>query len=306
FERTDSLHQGFFEGAADGHHFAHGFHLSAEGSVRAGEFFELPFGDFCDDVVDGGLEAGGGLLGDVVRDFIQGHADGQLGGDFGDGEAGGFAGQGGTAGDTRVHFNDDHAAGFGVNGKLDIGAACFDADLTDDARGGVAHALVFAVGEGLRRGHGDGITGVDAHGVEILDGADDHEVVAEVAHDFELEVLPAEDGFVDEGCAGGAAIEGVGDGLGEFLAVVSDTAAGAAEGDGRADHDGIAKLVGHELGLGGVADDLRARDVETDAAAGVLELQTIFGNLDGAERGANQLHAVAVEDAGFGQLDGEI
>src|SRR5208282_6072393 len=147
---------------------------------------------------------------------------------------------------------------------------------------------------------------VDAHGVEILDGADDHEVVAEVAHDFELEFLPAEDGFFDEGFAGGAAIEGVGDGLGEFLAVVSDTAAGAAEGEGGTDNDGVAEGVGDQLRGSRVADDFRARNVQPDAAAGVFELQAVFRNLDGAEGGADEFYTVAVEDAGFGEFDGEI
>jgi hypothetical protein len=43
---------------------------------------------------------------------------------------------------------------------------------------GVAHALIFLVGQRLRRRHGDRIAGVDAHRVEVLDRADDDAVVA--------------------------------------------------------------------------------------------------------------------------------
>jgi hypothetical protein len=45
------------------------------------------------------------------------------------------------------------------------------------AQRGVAHDLVLAVGERLRRRHGDRVAGVHAHGVEVLDRADDDHVV---------------------------------------------------------------------------------------------------------------------------------
>src|SRR2546425_8207068 len=44
----------------------------------------------------------------------------------------------------------------------------------DDRDRGVAHTLVFAVGERHRRRHGDRVAGVHTHGIEVLDRADDH------------------------------------------------------------------------------------------------------------------------------------
>src|SRR2546426_6556750 len=38
------------------------------------------------------------------------------------------------------------------------------------------------VGEGHGRGHRDRVAGVHAHGIDVLDGADDHHVVAPVPH----------------------------------------------------------------------------------------------------------------------------
>jgi hypothetical protein len=38
---------------------------------------------------------------------------------------------------------------------------------------------------------------MDAHGVVVLDGADDYDVVGVVAHDLELELLPAGDALLD-------------------------------------------------------------------------------------------------------------
>ena len=62
----------------------------------------------------------------------------------------------------------------------------------------VAHALVLAVGEGLSRRDGDRVAGVHAHRVDVLDRADDHGVVGAVAHDLELELLPAGDRLLDQ------------------------------------------------------------------------------------------------------------
>ena len=85
----------------------------------------------------------------------------------------------------------------GIDGELDVAAAGLDADLADDGDGGVAHPLVFLVGQRLGRGHGDRVAGVDAHRIEVLDGADDDDVVGLVAHHLQLEFLPADDRFLD-------------------------------------------------------------------------------------------------------------
>src|SRR5262249_36631637 len=46
--------------------------------------------------------------------------------------------------------------------------------------------------------HRDRIPRVDAHGVDVLDGTHHDEVVATIAHDLELELLPAENALLDE------------------------------------------------------------------------------------------------------------
>jgi len=93
-ERTDGLLERFLEGAPDGHGFTHGFHGGRQEIFGFGELFEGEAGHLDDAVVDGGLERGPCLPRDIVRQFIQGIADCQLGGDLGDGKAGGLGGQG--------------------------------------------------------------------------------------------------------------------------------------------------------------------------------------------------------------------
>ena len=231
FQAAYAFPHGGFEGAADGHHLADRFHLRAERGVRAGEFLERPLGDLDDDVVDGRLEAGGRLERDVVADLVEPVAHGELGGDFGDGEAGGLGGERGAARDARVHLDDDHAPVGRVDGELHVAAAGIDADLAQAAQGGVAHHLVFAIGEGLRGRHGDGIAGVHAHGVEVFDGADDDAVVGEIAHHLQLEFLPAERALFDQDFVDRAEGEAALQNFDELFLVVGDAAAGAAHGE---------------------------------------------------------------------------
>ena len=63
-----------------------------------------------------------------------------------------------------------------------------------------------------------------------------------------------------------------------------------------AEVEAVAQVV-HQRGL---------RNFEADADHRVFEEQTVLGLLDGFELGADQLDVVAVENAGVGQIDGEI
>src|SRR6202021_2830125 len=113
-----------------------------------------------------------------------------------------------------------HFAGVGVDGELDIAAARLHAHGPDDRDGGIAHPLVFLVGERLDRRDGDGIAGVDAHRVDVFDGADDDDVIRLVAHYLELVFLPAEDGLLDEHFGDGGGVEAALNGGFEFVDVV--------------------------------------------------------------------------------------
>ena len=86
----------------------------------------------------------------------------------------------------------------GIDANCTFEPPVLDADLAQHRDRRVAHALVFLVGQRLRRRDGDRVAGVHAHRIEVLDRADDDAVVAAVAHDLHLEFLPAEHRFLEQ------------------------------------------------------------------------------------------------------------
>ena len=107
-----------------------------------------------------------------------------------------------------------------VHRELHVGAAGLHPDPAQAGEGVVAHGLVLDVGQRLRRRHGDGVAGVHPHGVEVLDGADDDAVVGRVAHDLELELLPAGDRPLDQDLADRAGRQALGGQLAEVRRVL--------------------------------------------------------------------------------------
>ena len=76
---------------------------------------------------------------------------------------------------------------------------------------------------------------MDAHGVEVLDGADDLHVIVHITHHFEFELLPTQDAFFDEQLLGGREIQAaLADGL-ELFNVVGDASAAAPHRERRSD-----------------------------------------------------------------------
>ncbi len=206
FHRAQALLQALLESAADAHRLAHRLHRGGQALIGAGELLEGEARDLGDDIIDGRLERGRGDAGNVVVELVQRVADRQLGGDLGDGEAGRLRRQGRRARHARIHLDHHHAPIGRIDGELHVRAAGIDADLAQHRDRGVAHDLIFLVGQGQRRGHGDAVTGMDAHRVDILDRADDDAVVRLVADDLHLiSFQPSTDSSTRTSCTGLAA-----------------------------------------------------------------------------------------------------
>ena len=234
-ERADALHQRFFEGAPDGHDFADRLHLRAQGVVGAGKFLELPLRNFHDHIVERRLETCRSLARDVVGNLVERVADGKFRGNLRDRESRRLRRQRRRARDARVHLDHHHPPGLGIHAELNVRSARIHANFADHGDRGVAHRLVLAVGERLRRRYRDRIAGVHAHGIEVLNRADDDDVVFGVAHHLEFEFLPAQHRLFNQRFVHGREIEAAAQHFQHFFAVVGDAAARTAQRERRPD-----------------------------------------------------------------------
>ena len=190
--RAARLQERLAERAADAHRLADRLHLRAERRVGAGELLEREARELDDDVVERRLEARGRRARQVVRDLVERVADRQLRRDLRDRVAGRLRRERGRARDARVHL--DHAQLAGLAARARTGCSSRRVS-TPTARttaiGGVAELLVGLVRERHLRRDRHRVAGVDAHRVEVLDRADDDDVVGAVADHLELELVPA-------------------------------------------------------------------------------------------------------------------
>ena len=301
-----SLTKRLLEVARESHGLADGLHGGGQRRIGARELLERETRHLGDHVVDGRLEAGRRGLGDVVLDLVQRVAEGQLGGDLGDREAGGLGSQRGGTGHARVHLDDDDTAGVRVDGELDVAAAGVDAHATDDGDADVTQLLVFAVGQGEDRCHGDGVAGVHADRVDVFDRADDHDIVLLVAHQLEFVFLPAFDAFLDQHLVGRGIVDaGAGDAV-QLVFVVRDAGAETTHGEARTDHQRVAELLGDLVDFLKGMRDVGAGGFGAGLLHDLLEEFAVLATIDGVKGRADQLDVVLLEHARLAQRHGRV
>ena len=144
---------------------------------------------------------------------------------------------------------------------------------------------------------------MDAHRVDVLDRADDDGVVRVVAHQLELELVPAEERLLDEHLADRALGERALEQPIELLGSARGAASVTAQRErGPQDHR-EGQSLGHVLDG---RDDDRLGNPQAGGAHGLAEEVAILGALDHVDRRADQLDAEVVEDPLLGEPDGEV
>jgi hypothetical protein len=159
------------------------------------------------------------------------------------------------------------------------------------------------VGQRHLRRDGDGVARVHAHWVEVLDRADDDDVVTDVAHDLELELIPADQRLLDEHLADGTLPQPALEQPRKIVGGPRDAAAVAAERE-RRPQDEREREVGRQL-LGRCDHD-RLGHAQPDGLHRLAEKAAILCAADRVEARADQLHAERFEDAVLDEPAGEV
>ena len=173
------------------------------------------------------------------------------------------------------------------------------AEVAHHANGGVAHELHAGVAECHGRCNRDGIAGVYAHRIEILHGTNDANVVGGIAEQFQLKFFPSQDGFLHQYLVNGGGLQSSIQGLVEILFVVYESAAGATQGEGGADHQGesnlLRKLFSFEKRIGGFCLGYGHSQLDHPLA----EFLAVFRLVDGFDVNPDQTHVVLFPDSEF-------
>ena len=306
-EAAQRLLVGLLEGAPNGHDLTHGFHLGGQARVGLRELLKGEPRDLGDHIVDGRLKGGRRHTAcDVIAELIQSEADRQLGRHLGDRETGGLGGQRRGARHPGIHLDHHHAPIGRVDAELDVGATGLDTHLAQHRQRGVAHDLPFLVRERLGRRHGNGITGVHAHRIHVLDAAHDDAVVVLVPDNLGLVLFPADERLVDQQLIRGRQRQATLTDLVELFPVVGDAAAGATHGEGGPDDAGQTDVVQHLVGFFHAVRHGRARCLQADVVDRLVEAVAVLGLVDGVRVGTDHLHTMLLEDAVALQVQGAV
>ncbi|MNM88428.1 hypothetical protein D3C81_1006450 [compost metagenome] len=145
-----------------------------------------------------------------------------------------------------------------------------------------------------------------AHRVEVFDGADDDAVVLLIADNLHFVFFPADQRFVDQQLFGRRQVQTTGADFFELFTVVSDTATGAAHGEGRTDDAREAELLEDRIGLFHAVGDTGARALQADVLHRLVEARTVFGLVDGVGVGTDHLYAELLQNAFALQVQGAV
>ena len=189
------------EAAANSHGFTNRFHCGGQHCWGTWKFFEGKAGDFGDHIVNRRFKAGWGDFSYVIVQLIKSVTYGQFCCNFGDWKACCFGCQSRRTRHPWVHLDDNHTAVFRVHSPLYVRSTSLNTDFAQYSDASVTHDLVFFVGQCQSWSHCDTVACVHAHGVNILDGANDDGVVCTVANHFHFEFFPAKKTFINQNLA---------------------------------------------------------------------------------------------------------
>ena len=288
FQAAQRFLQGFLLRATNRHHFANRFHLSGQTVVSTGEFFEVEARNFSNHIVDGRLEGGRSTsASDVVHQFVEGVTHRQFRRHFSNRETGRFRRQRRRTGHAWVHFDNNQTTVFRVHRKLNVGTTGFNADFTQHRHRGVTHDLIFFVGQRLGWRDSDGVTGVDAHRIEVFDRADDDAVVVFITHHFHLVLFPADQRLINQQLFGRREIQTAGANFFKLFTVISDTAAATAHGKGWANNAREAHVSGNRQRFFHRVCDTGTRGFQTNFLHRYVETTAVFCFINRIGSGTN-------------------
>ena len=188
--RADRLLHTLLKRAANRHHLADRLHAAAELRRHAHKLAQVPARDLGHNIVQARLKARTRLARDIVAQLVQRDVEAKLRCDKRQRVAGRLARERRRATQTRIHLDNAVLAAVGVQCVLDV-ALAHDAQVADHIHRGRAQHVVVLITKRLAWRHDNRVTRVHTERVKVLHVAHRNAVVAAVAHNLVLDLLPA-------------------------------------------------------------------------------------------------------------------
>ena len=293
-QAADCLLESFLVGLTDAHDLAYGAHLRAELVLNTLELLKCPAGELDYYVVtarniliEGAAFAAG--------KFLKSKARCQHCGNEGNREARSLRSQSRGTGCSRVDLDYDDTIALRVMGELYVGSAD-NLHAVYNLVSLLLQTLLNFLGNRKHRCRAEGVAGVNTHRVDVLDEANRDHVAFAVADNLKLQLLPAEDGLLNQHLAYEAGLKTSRANGAELFLVVHKTAAGAAHGVSRTENYRVAELVGNRKGLVNAVRNLASRHLDAELVHCILKLDSVLTALDGIHLHADNLHVVFVQN----------
>ena len=167
------------------------FILRSEQIPRLGEFVKSKTRQLDHHIVDRGFKRGWRFARNIIRNFVQGVAHGQLCGNFGNRKSGRFTRQCRGTGHARVHFNNDQPTGLRCGRRTGYWDPPVSTPISRIMRNAASRMSWYSLS--VRVWAGATVMEspvVNAERIEIFDGADDDHIVLGVTHHFQFKLFP--------------------------------------------------------------------------------------------------------------------
>ena len=293
------LLQSLLKGSAHSHGLTDRLHTGGQHAAGALELDKGKARNLDYAVVDRRLKGSRSCLGDVVGNLIQRVTNREQRSHLCDWEAGCLGSQRGRTTDARVHLNNNDAAVCWVDRKLYVGAAAGNAYTLENGDGVVAEVLKLFIGKRLSWSNGNGVSCVDAHWIEVLDGADNNTVTCGIAHDLHLNFFPALNGLLYQYLVLWRKQKALLNNLYELFWGVCNAATCTAKGEAWTNNHRISQLSNNALGVFHGVSDVCASNLQTNVLDCLAEELTVLTGTNGLQVAADDLDVVLVKNACF-------
>ena len=127
-----------------------------------------------------------------------------------------------------------------------------------------------------------------------------------IANHFQLQFLPAQDGFLDKDLADQRGLQPPSGYSPKLLDVIDQSAAGTAHRVGRTQNNRIAELFSNGFGIFNAVCDFASGHLYAQRMHGFFKLNTVFTAFNGIDLDTDDFYAVLLQNAGFIQFSAEV